>query len=74
MKTENELLEQVGDLYVQIAERDVALALEIATGAFVSFLISYTEARGYNTDCAITVDGGDNRDITVHAPKCSAAG
>ncbi|CUI48746.1 hypothetical protein [Achromobacter xylosoxidans] len=72
MSTETELLDQVGDLYVQIAKRDPAMALQVATGAFVSLLLSYMEARGIETNKNIHVDGGDNRDITVHAPKLSA--
>lgn len=72
MTTETELLDQVGDLYVQIAQRDPAMALQVATGAFVSLLLSYMQARGFETDKDIRVDGGDNRDITVHAPKLAA--
>lgn len=63
------LTDQVADLYVQIAERDPALAVQIATGAFVSLLVSYLKANGQETDIHIRVDGGNNRDITVHAPK-----
>ncbi|CKH76238.1 hypothetical protein [Achromobacter xylosoxidans] len=69
MTTEDELLEQVSDLYGQLAERDPAMALQVATGAFVSLLVSYMEARGFETDKNVHVDGGNNRDITVHAPK-----
>lgn len=69
MTTEDELLDQVSDLYVQLAQGDPALALQVATGAFVSLLVSYMEARGFETDKNIHVDGGANRDITVHAPK-----
>ncbi|KAK50975.1 hypothetical protein [Bordetella bronchiseptica] len=72
LRTEDELLEQVSDLYVQLAQRDPAMALQVATGAFVSLLVSYMEARGFETDKSIHVDGGDNRDITVHAPKHAA--
>ena len=72
MTTEDELLEQVSDLYVQLAQRDPAMALQVATGAFVSLLVSYMEARGFETDKNIHVDGGKNRDITVHAPKHAA--
>lgn len=69
MTTEDELLEQVSDFYVQLARRDPAMALQVATGAFVSLLVSYMEAQGFETDKNIHVDGGENRDITVHAPK-----
>lgn len=72
MTTEDELLDKVSDLYVKLAQRDPAMALQVATGAFVSLLVSYMEARGFETDKNIHVDGGDNRDITVHAPKRAA--
>lgn len=61
--------DQITDLYVQICQRDPAMALQVATGAFVSLLLSYMRARGFETDGEIRVDGGDERDITVHAPK-----
>jgi len=44
MTTERDLLDQVSDLYVQIAHRDPAMALQVATGAFVSLLVSYMNA------------------------------
>lgn len=72
MTTEDELLDKVSDLYVKLAQRDPAMALQVATGAFVSLLVSYMEARGFETDKNIHVDGGENRDITVHAPKRAA--
>lgn len=74
MTTEDQLLEQVCDFYAKLAQCDPAMALQVATGAFVSLLVSYMEARGFETDKNIHVDGGDSRDITVHAPKrCSPA-
>lgn len=69
MTTEDELLEQVCNLYMELGQRDPAMALQVATGAFVTLLISYLKAQGLETDKNIHVDGGANRDITVHAPK-----
>lgn len=50
-------------------EVGVADALSTATTIFVSLFVSYTKARGHDADRAITIDGGDNRDITIHATK-----
>ena len=50
-------------------EAGVADALSAATTIFVSLVVSYTEARGHNADQPITINGGENRDITIHAPK-----
>ena len=50
-------------------EAGVADALSAATNIFVSLVVSYTEARGHDTNQPITINGGENRDITIHAPK-----
>lgn len=50
-------------------EAGVADALSAATTIFVSLVVSYTEARGHNADQPITINGGKNRDITIHPPK-----
>lgn len=50
-------------------EVGVADALSAATTIFVSLVVSYTKARGHDADQPITIKGGKNRDITIHAPK-----
>lgn len=50
-------------------EAGVADALSAATTIFVSLVVSYTGARGHDTNQPITINGGENRDITIHAPK-----
>lgn len=50
-------------------EVGVADALSAATTIFVSLVVSYTKARGHDADQPITIKGGENRDITIHAPK-----
>jgi hypothetical protein len=59
------VMDALGDL----AAQDLSIALQVATGAFVSLLIAVMELHGHDTDREIRVDGGENRDITVHAPK-----
>lgn len=50
-------------------EAGVADALSAATTIFVSLVVSYTKARGHDAERPITINGGDQRDITIHAPK-----
>lgn len=50
-------------------EAGVADALSAATTIFVSLVVSYTKARGHDTSQPIIINGSENRDITIHAPK-----
>ena len=52
-----------------IDEEGPAASMSLITGCFVSLVIQYMEHKGYSTDRDITIDGGENRDITIHAPK-----
>ena len=54
-------------------EVGVAGALSAATTIFVSLVVSYTKACGHDADRPITINGGENRDVTIHAPKEGAA-
>lgn len=58
------------DALVEEAEADVALAL--ITGAFVGLVKAVMESNGLDTSGAILIDGGTNRDITIHAVKPKA--
>lgn len=66
--------QQYEDAVVSIAQHDLAAALELATGTFVSLLIATMKLHGHDPDREIRVDGGENRDITVHAPKKRTTG
>ena len=54
-------------------EVGVAGALSAATTIFVSLVVSYTKACGHDADRPITINGGENRDVTIHALKEGAA-
>lgn len=54
-------------------EAPAADVLTIITGAFVGLTLEVVRRAGHDTGEAITVDGGKERDITVHAPKAVAA-
>ncbi len=47
----------------------VADALSIATSIFVSLVLDLAESRGADPSLPITINGGDQRDITIHPPK-----
>ena len=51
----------------------VADVLSVLTGAFVSLTLEVVRRNGHDASGAIKVDGGPNRDITIHAPKAQAA-
>lgn len=44
-------------------------ALSVITGCFVSLTLGLLRSRGHEPDGDIKIDGGENRDITIHAPK-----
>ncbi|MCA8017755.1 hypothetical protein [Burkholderia metallica] len=43
--------------------------LAILTGAFVGLTIELIRREGHDVNKEIRVDGGQERDITIHAPK-----
>lgn len=54
---------------LELAAEDVSLALSVLTGCFVSLTLEVLRRNGHVPDCNIKIDGGDQRDITIHAPK-----
>lgn len=57
------------DALADMAKDDIEETLLILTGCFVSLTLEYMARRGHKTDGAILIDGGKNRDITIHAIK-----
>jgi hypothetical protein len=43
--------------------------LSTVTGMFVTLITDVCKHKGHDDSLPITVDGGDNRDITIHPPK-----
>lgn len=50
-------------------EAPVSDVLAIITGTFVSMTVELVRRQGYDTNKEIVVNGGDQRDITIHPPK-----
>ncbi|KVO05578.1 hypothetical protein WJ69_23040 [Burkholderia ubonensis] len=47
----------------------VSDVLAILTGAFIGLTIELVRRQGHDVNREIKVDGGQQRDITIHAPK-----
>lgn len=52
-------------------EAPVSDVLSILTGAFVGLTVELVRRQGYDVSLPIKVDGGPNRDITIHEAKMS---
>jgi hypothetical protein len=50
-------------------EAPVSDVLSILTGSFVGLTVELVRRQGHDVSKEIKVDGGDNRDITIHAVK-----
>ena len=49
----------------------VADVLSVLTGALVGLTVELVRRKGEDVNKEITLNGGDQRDITIHAPKKS---
>ena len=54
---------------LDLAGENVSLALSVLAGCFVSLTLEMLRRNGHEPDGDIKIDGGDQRDITIHAPK-----
>jgi hypothetical protein len=78
-KTENRVehtaIDRLGAAIEQaLDDAPVADVLSVLTGAFVGLTVELVRRQGHDVDREIKVDGGSNRDITIHAKKASSAG
>ncbi|HDR8930477.1 hypothetical protein [Burkholderia vietnamiensis] len=55
-----------------LAEAPVTEVLAVVTGVFVSLTIELVRRQGLDVNKEIKVNGGQQRDITIHAPKVNA--
>jgi hypothetical protein len=54
---------------LDLAGEDVSLALSVLTRCFVSLTLEMARRNGHEPDGDIKINGGDQRDVTIHAPK-----
>lgn len=52
-----------------LEEAPASDVLSVLTGSFVGLTIELLRRQGHEPDRDIRIDGGPNRDITIHAPK-----
>lgn len=55
-----------------LAEASVTEVLAVVTGVFVGLTVELVRRQGHDVSKEIKVDGGQQRDITIHAPKVKA--
>lgn len=54
---------------LELAGEDVGTALSVLTGCFVSLTLEVLRRKGHVPEGDIKIDGGEQRDITIHPPK-----
>jgi hypothetical protein len=52
-----------------LAETSVDEVLSVLTGAFVGLTVEVLRRSGHESEKEIKIDGGSQRDITIHAKK-----
>jgi hypothetical protein len=66
-------LEELGEAIGRAVDENPYNALAVITGAFVSLVVAAVREKGHETDREIHIDGGLERDITIHSPKVGGA-
>lgn len=54
-------------------ECSTADVLGVLTGVFVGLAVELVRRQGHDTNEQIKIDGGNERDITIHSPKKGGA-
>jgi cell division ATPase FtsA len=63
-------IERLGDaIATAVQTADVQDVLALLTGSFVSLTLEMLRRGGHDPKGDVLLDGGENRDITIHAPK-----
>lgn len=63
-------IEALGEaIATAIANADASDVLALLTGSFVALTLELVRREGADPDKLIRLDGGENRDITIHEPK-----
>ena len=58
---------------VRLVEEDAQTALCLVTGAFVGLTLELIRRQGHEPVGDVLIDGGENRNITIHAAKKEVA-
>ena len=60
---------ELADVVNRFIDKNPNKALSALTEHFVGLTVALVEANGGGSAGEITIDGGDSRDITIHARK-----
>jgi len=52
-----------------LEEEPVADVLSVLTASFVALTVEVVRRQGLDVSKEIKIDGGEQRDVTIHAPK-----
>lgn len=61
--------EKFENALMRLVEEDAQTALCLVTGAFVSLILELIRRQGHEPVGDVLIDGGESRDITIHAAK-----
>ncbi|WP_249176549.1 hypothetical protein [Burkholderia vietnamiensis] len=68
--TKRPAIEALGDAISNALDNEPASdVLAVLTGAFVSLTLELLRRKGHDVNNEIKIDGGRQRDITIHTPK-----
>lgn len=63
-------IEQLGRAIEEaLDEAPLSDVLSILTSAFVGVTLAVCKQQGHDTNLPIKIDGGEQRDVTIHPPK-----
>ncbi len=62
-------IENFEDALLRLVEEDAPTALCLLTGAFVGLALELIRLQGHEPAGDVFIDGGESRDITIHAAK-----
>lgn len=62
-------VENFENALLRLVEEDAQTALCLVTGAFVSLTLELIRRQGHEPVGDVLIDGGESRDITIHAAK-----
>ena len=68
-------IERLGDaIEAALDTAPVGDVLTVITGCFVSLSVELVRRDGHDVTQPIMIDGGQQRDITIHPPKAGSVG
>lgn len=73
MSDYSEAAERFESAIVDMVGIDYAGTLSLVTGVFVGLALEVLRRNGHNPEGEVRIDGGESRDVTIHAAKSAPA-